>query len=113
MIYANQLSICGAVADLCDEVPKGIRAPGKPAAPDHLEKMEIPNDLSVAENSTNAQQRRNFEQLSEDQKLSKSSSVWSLSNNDNTSILLKQKKDNRCNIYAENTRCLKMEKGLV
>ena len=45
----------------------------------HLEKMEIPTDLSIAENSTNAQQRRNLvqeyeqkiEQLSEDQKLSK------------------------------------------
>ena len=41
--------------------------------------MAIPTDLSIAENSTNAQQRRNlaqecertFEQLSEDQKLSK------------------------------------------
>ena len=57
VISANQLSIYGATADLCDEVPKGIRAPGKPAAPDHLEKVEIPTDLSVAENSTNAQQR--------------------------------------------------------
>ena len=28
----------------------------KPPAPDHLEKMEILTDLSVAENSTNAQQ---------------------------------------------------------
>ena len=30
--------------------------------------------------------------------------VWSLSSKDNSSILLKQKKDSRCNIYAENTR---------
>ena len=30
-------------------------APEKPAAPDHLEKMEIPTDLSIAEHSTNAQ----------------------------------------------------------
>ena len=57
VISANQLSIHGAIADLCDEVPKGIRAPGIPAAPEHLEKMEIPTDLSIAENSTNAQQR--------------------------------------------------------
>ena len=28
---------------------------GKHAAPDHLEKMEILSDLSIAENSTNAQ----------------------------------------------------------
>ena len=80
VISANQLSIYGAIADLCDEVPKGIRAPEKPAAPDYLGKMEIPTDLSIAENSTNAQQRRNlrqeyyerqFEQWSEDQKSSK------------------------------------------
>ena len=88
MISTNQLSIHGAIADLCDEVPKGIRAQGKPAAPDHLEKMEIPTDLSIAENSTNAQQRRNlvqeyerkFEQLSEHQTLSKlcSDAGWKL-----------------------------------
>ena len=77
VISANQLSIYRPIADLCDEVPNGIGAPGKPAAPDHLEKLEILTDLSIAENSTNAQQRRNlvqeyerkFEQLSEDQKL--------------------------------------------
>ena len=57
VISANQLSIYGAVVDFCDEVPKDLRAPVKPAAPDHLEKMEIPTDLSIAENSTNAQQR--------------------------------------------------------
>ena len=79
VISANQLSVYGAIADLCNEVPKDLWAPGKPAAPDHLEKMEIPTDLSIAENSTNAQQRgnpvqeyeRKIEQLSEDQKLSK------------------------------------------
>ena len=54
---ANQLSICGAIADICDEVPKRIGAPGKPGAPEHLEKVEIPTVLSEAENSTNAQQR--------------------------------------------------------
>ena len=59
VISANQLSIYGAVAVLCNEVPKDLRAPVKPAAPDHLEKMEIPTDLSIAENSNNAQQRRN------------------------------------------------------
>ena len=77
VISANQLSVYGSIADLCAEVPKDPWAPGKPAAPDHLEKMEIPTNLSISENSTNAQQRRNlvqeyerkFEQLSEDQKL--------------------------------------------
>ena len=36
--------------------------------------------------------------------------VWSLSKQDNTSTLLIQKKDNRWNIYAENTRCLEMRR---
>ena len=79
VISANPLRIYGGIADLCDEVPKGISAPGKLAALDHLEKMEIPTDLSNAENSTNTQQQgnllqeyeRKFKQLSEDQKLSK------------------------------------------
>ena len=74
VISANQFSIYGAVADLCNEVPKDLRAQEKPAALDHLEKMKIPDDLSIAENSTNAQQRRNlvqeyerkFEQMSEE-----------------------------------------------
>ena len=57
VISSNQLSIYGATADLCDEVSHGITAPLKPAAPDHLEKLEIPTDLSIAENSTNVQQR--------------------------------------------------------
>ena len=63
----------------CDEVPKRIRAPMKPAATEHLEKVEIPTVLFKAEHSTNAQQWRNlrqecerkFEQLPEDQKLTK------------------------------------------
>ena len=57
VIFANQLSVHGAIAGLCNEAPKDFRAPGKPAAPDRLEKMEVPTDLSVAENSTDAQQR--------------------------------------------------------
>ena len=44
VISANQLSMYGAIAELCDEVPKGIRAPGKPAAPDHLAKMDALTD---------------------------------------------------------------------
>ena len=54
VISANKLSIYGAAADLCKDVPKDFRAPGKPAAPDHLEKMDIFTDLTVAENSSNA-----------------------------------------------------------
>ena len=79
IISANQLSVYGAIANLCNELPKDLRAPGKPAAPDHLETMEIPTCLSAGETQTNAQQHGNLvqeyerkcEQLSEDQKLSK------------------------------------------
>ena len=49
VIAANQLSIYGAVADLCDEVPKRVRASRKLAAPKHLEKVEIPAVFSKAE----------------------------------------------------------------
>ena len=79
VISVNQLSVYGAIADLCNELPKYLRAPVKLAATDHLEKMEIPAVLSKAEDSTNAQQRGNLvqeyerkvEQLPEDQELSK------------------------------------------
>ena len=79
MISANRLSIYGAATEFCNDAPKDFRAPVKLAALDRLEKMEIPTDLSVAENSSNAQQWRNslleyerkFEQVSEDQKSSK------------------------------------------
>ena len=79
VISANQLSIHGAIADLCAEVPKRFRALEELAAPKHLEKVEIPTVVSNAETHTYAQQRRmlvqeyerKFEQLSEDQKLSK------------------------------------------
>ena len=121
MIAANQRSVYGAVADPCNEI-EGVRASGKPAAHDHVEKMEIPTDLSIAENSTNAQQRRNpmqeyepkFEQLSEDQTLSKlCPDAFEACRKSNTSILLKQKKDNRCNTYAESTSCLAMKRRPV
>ena len=79
VISANQLSVYGAIADICNELSEDLRASEKPEAPDHLETMEIPSGPSIEETQTNAQQRRNlvqeyerkFEQLSEDQKLSK------------------------------------------
>ena len=43
VISANQLSMYGAIADLCKDVPERIGAPGKPAASEHLEKVEIPS----------------------------------------------------------------------
>ena len=119
VISENQVSIYGAIADLCNEVPKDLRALVKPAAPDHLEKMEIPTDHSVAENYTNVQQRRNLVQIRTNVRGPKiiQTRFWCrfevCRRNDNTPILLKQKKDNRCNIYAENTRCLEMKRELV
>ena len=120
IISVNQLSIYGAIADLCDEVPKDIRAPGKPAAPDHLEKMEIPTGPSTEETQTNAEQRRNLvqEHKRNSNNCQKTRNypnyvlmrVWSLSKQDNTSSLLIQKKDNRWNIYAENTTVPRNEK---
>ena len=79
VLSANQLSVYGAIADLCKELSEDSWAPGKPEAPDHLETMEIPTRPSAEETQTNAQQRRNpvqeyertIGQLSEDRKLSK------------------------------------------
>ena len=73
-ISANQLSVHGAVADLCKELSEDSERSVKLEASDHLETMEIPVGLH-----TNAQQHgnlvqdyeRRFEQLSDDQKLSK------------------------------------------
>ena len=47
--FSARFSVCGAIADLCNELSEDLRAPVRPAAPDHLEKMEIPTDLSIAE----------------------------------------------------------------
>ena len=60
MIYANQLSIYGAVADLCDEIPKGIGAPGKPEAHDPLDSMEILTEPPTADLRTDEQRRGNL-----------------------------------------------------
>ena len=78
VISANQLSISGAITDLCDDVSKNVRAPGKSAAPKHLEEVEIPTVLSprqkilpknssgepygknTSENSSNCQKTRSY-----------------------------------------------------
>ena len=54
VISSNLLSVYGAVAHLCNELSKGVRVSENPDALDHLEKMEIPTDLSIAETPTNA-----------------------------------------------------------
>ena len=57
---ANQLSIYGAVGDLCNELSESFRALKKPEAPDHLDKTEIPTNPSIAETHANEQQRWNM-----------------------------------------------------
>ena len=74
VIAANQLCVYGATADLCKELSEDSESSEKLEASDHLETKEIP-----AGTNTNEQQRgnlvqdyeRRFEQLLEDQKLSK------------------------------------------
>ena len=79
IISANQLTIYGAAADLCRELPKHSRASGKPDVNDHLETMDIPTGHSNPDHNADGEQQgnllleheRKIEQLSNDQKLSK------------------------------------------
>ena len=78
IISANQLSIYGAVTDMCTEVSKDTMASGKAEAHDLLQTMENPTEPPFADPRTDQQRRGNllqeyeqqFEQLSDDQKLS-------------------------------------------
>ena len=47
IISPNQLSVYGAVADLCRELSKDSRASEKLDAPEYLETMEIPTEPSI------------------------------------------------------------------
>ena len=79
VISVNQLSLCGAVADVIAESPVGQRAPGKPVASGQLDKQRILAQLPLAELQANEERQENllqeyeqrFEKLSEDQKLSR------------------------------------------
>ena len=79
IISANQLSVHGALTDLCRELSKDTMASEKLVAHDPLETMEIPTEPPTADPRTDEQRRGNmlqeceqkFEQLSDDQKLSK------------------------------------------
>ena len=51
----TQLSIFGAVADLCKELSKDSEVAGKLAANEDLESMEIPTELPFADPHTNAE----------------------------------------------------------
>ena len=78
VISANQLSVYGAIADSCNELSEDLGFSEKPAAPDHVETLEILTGLFAGETQANAQQQgnlvqeyeRKFKQLPEDQKLS-------------------------------------------
>ena len=122
VISANQLSVFGARADLCKEVSEDSRAPGKSEAPDHLETMETPVGRSTSGSHTNEQRQgnlvqdyeRKFEQLSDDQKLSKlcSDAGLKIAEVGQHFFTLFQTKEMRCNIYAENTQCFDTKRRL-
>ena len=79
IISANQLSVFGAVADLCRELSKDSMASEKPEAYDHLETVEIPTEPPTPDSHTDEHPQgnllqdydRKFEQLTYHQKLSK------------------------------------------
>ena len=79
IVSANQLSVYGAVADLCRELSKDTMASGKPEAHYLLETTEIPTEPPTADFRTDEQRRgrmlqeyeQKFEQLSDNQQLSK------------------------------------------
>ena len=83
VISASQLSIYGAVAEMCREVFTDTMALGKPEAHDPWESMEIPTEPPTADPRTDEQRRGNllqdydqqFEQLSDGQKSSKRSNA--------------------------------------
>ena len=52
VISANQLSVYGAIADLCRELSEDSRASEKPEAHDHMETMDIPTEPSIADPHT-------------------------------------------------------------
>ena len=60
VISANQLSVYGAVADLCNELSEDFRALWKPEALDYLDTTEIPSGRSTAETHGNAQELKTW-----------------------------------------------------
>ena len=60
VISANQLSIYGEVGDLCRDLSKDSRASGKLDANEHLETMDIPIELLVADPHTDAELQGNL-----------------------------------------------------
>ena len=60
IISVNQLSIYGAVADLCKELSNDSEVAGKLAANEDLEPVEIPTELPTADPHTNARLEGNL-----------------------------------------------------
>ena len=60
IIFANQLSFYGAVADWCKELSKASRAAGKSVASEELETMEIPTEIPFADPHTDAELQGNL-----------------------------------------------------
>ena len=60
VISVNQLSIYGAVADLCRELSKDSEVSAKLAANEDLESMEILRELPIADPHTNAELQGNL-----------------------------------------------------
>ena len=81
VISVNQLSVYGAVADLCRELARDSRCAAKPAANENLESMVIPTEFPIANpiSQTDAEVQRKllseyeqkFAELPEQQKLTK------------------------------------------
>ena len=81
VIAVNQLSVHGAVADLCRQLARNSRSTGKPAANENLESMGIPTEFPTANpfSQTDAEVQGNllreyeqrFAELPEQQKLTK------------------------------------------
>ena len=98
---------------MCREVSKDLRV--KPEAHDLLESTEMPTELPTADSRTDGQRRRNllqeyeqqFEQLSDNQKLSKLCSDAGLKTVERGNILSHFMHKDRAewHIYADNTRC--------
>ena len=81
VISVSQFSVYGAVADLCKELSKDSEVAGKTAANEDLEPMVIPTEFptayTISQKDAEVQRKllreyeQKFEELPEDQKLSK------------------------------------------
>ena len=110
VISANPLSIYAAIEDLCDEGPKRIRGSRETCrAPQHLERWKF---------LPSSQRQKILPMHSSGETYGKNTSENSRSDAGLKPVerehyfntLEKQKNDNRCNTFAENTRYFAMKK---